>query len=86
MYTPAFLLLLVGSKRILQFNLNSDPPPNPKQLYLQKALRMYASNFMQDNLMGLQNMPSQEEVVRLQEIRKAQIQRKIAAERQVGAF
>ncbi|KAL8621156.1 hypothetical protein ACOMHN_004827 [Nucella lapillus] len=73
------------SKRILQFGLSADsPPPHPKQLYLQKALRVYASNFMQDNLMGLQNLPTQDEVVRLQEIRKADIQRKIAAERQAA--
>ncbi|XP_076448016.1 rabenosyn-5-like [Babylonia areolata] len=72
------------SKRILQFGLNADPPPNPKQIYLQKALRIYASNFMQENLMGLQNLPTEEEVKRLQEIRKVEIQRKIAAERQAA--
>ncbi|KAK7102506.1 hypothetical protein V1264_020714 [Littorina saxatilis] len=72
------------SKRILQYGLNLDPPPNIKQLKLQKAIRMYASNFMQDNLMGLQNLPTEEEVKRLQDIRKADIQRKIAAERQAA--
>ena len=72
------------SKRILLFNVNADPPANPKQLYLQKALRVYASNFMQDNLMGLQNMPSHDEVRRLQDFFMTQIQQQIAAERQVG--
>lgn len=72
------------SKRILQFGLDHDPPPNPKQLYLQKAIRIYASNFMQENLMGLQNMPTEEEVNRMQEKRKTEIQRKIAAERQAA--
>lgn len=70
------------SKRIVQFGLDHNPPPNPKQLYLQKAIRVNASNFMQDNLMGLQNMPTEEEVNHMQEKRKTEIQRKIAAERQ----
>lgn len=68
------------------FGLDTDPQPNPKQVYLQKAIRMYASNFMQENLMGLQNLLSEDEVKRLQEVRKAEIQRKIAAERQVVDF
>nr|KAG5697110.1 hypothetical protein BaRGS_002026 [Batillaria attramentaria] len=72
------------SKRIVQFGLNQDPPPNPKQIYLQKAIRIYASNFMQENLMGLQNMPTEEEVNQMQEKRKTEIQRKIAAERQAA--
>lgn len=65
------------------FGLDADPQPHSKQLYLQKAIRIYASNFMQENLMGLQNLPTEEEVLRMQEIRKTEIQRKIAAERQV---
>ena len=36
--------------------------------------------------MGLQNMPSEEEVKRLQEIRKTEIQKKIAAERLVSVL
>ncbi|XP_067684205.1 rabenosyn-5-like [Haliotis asinina] len=72
------------SKKILVLNLNDDPQPNPKQLYLQKAIRVYASNFMQDNLLGLQALPTEEEYKRLQGRRKEEIQRKIAAERQAA--
>ncbi|XP_046371772.2 rabenosyn-5-like [Haliotis rufescens] len=72
------------SKKILVLNLNDDPQPNPRQLYLQKAIRVYASNFMHENLLGLQVLPTEEEYKILQGRRKEEIQRKIAAERQAA--
>ncbi|XP_041350163.1 rabenosyn-5-like [Gigantopelta aegis] len=69
------------SKKILILNLDAEPPPNPKELYLQKSIRIYASNFMQENLMGLQALPSEEEYTRMQESRKEKIQQQIAVER-----
>jgi len=54
----------------------------PKQALLQKSIRAYATNFMQENMMGLQNLPTEEQYAVLQQRRTAQIQRQIAVERQ----
>lgn len=70
------------SKKILVLGSNSDPPLTPKQAQLQKAIRAYASNFMQENVIGLQSLPSEEQYQKLQEARKLEIQRRIAKERQ----
>ncbi|XP_059165514.1 rabenosyn-5-like [Physella acuta] len=72
------------SKKILGLDLNSEQGNNPKQIHLQKAIRLYASNFMQENLMGLQALPSEEDYNKLREKRASEIQRKIAAERQAA--
>ncbi|XP_005094166.1 rabenosyn-5 [Aplysia californica] len=70
------------SKKIMLLPVPSDT--NSRQLHLQKSIRIYASNFMQENLMGLQALPTEEEYNKLREARAAEIQRKIAAERQAA--
>ncbi|CAL1539277.1 unnamed protein product [Lymnaea stagnalis] len=70
------------SKKIMVFDLNTEQGANPKQVHLQKSIRLYASNFMQENLMGLQALPSEEDYNKLRQRRAEEIQRKIAAERQ----
>lgn len=70
------------SKKILNLGLNSEEEPSQKQLLLQRSIRIYATNFMQDNMLGLQSLPSEEQYVKLQEARKLEIQNRIAAERQ----
>lgn len=64
--------------------LGMDGPdlPSPKQTQLQKSIRIQASSFLQDNMLTLQSLPSEEEYSRLQEIHKAKVQKRIAAERQ----
>ncbi|KAK3101522.1 hypothetical protein FSP39_004200 [Pinctada imbricata] len=69
------------SKKILNLGLNSEEEPQAKQLQLQRAIRLYASNFMQDNMLGLQSLPSEEQYKMLQERRTQEIQQRIAAER-----
>ncbi|XP_060079177.1 rabenosyn-5-like [Ylistrum balloti] len=70
------------SKRILQLGMNSEEGPTAKQVQLQKAIRMRASNVMQENVIGLQALPTEEQYAVLQERRKQQVQRRIALERQ----
>lgn len=70
------------SKRILQLGLNTEEGPTAKQVQLQKAIRMRASNVMQENVIGLQALPTEEQYAALQERRKQQVQRRIAMERQ----
>lgn len=72
------------SKRIVSLDLDKPDPPSAKQASLQKAIRVYASNFMQENMMGLQNLPSEEQYEKLQKKRTAEIQKRIASERQAA--
>ena len=62
--------------------MDKEELPSAKQAQLQKSIRVYASNFMQENMMGLQNLPSEEQYEKLQKKRTALIQRRIASERQ----
>lgn len=60
-----------------------DQTPPAKQIILQKAIRSCASTFMQENMMGLQALPTTEQYKNLQEKRKIEIQQRIAHERQM---
>ncbi|KAL5014503.1 hypothetical protein ScPMuIL_008773 [Solemya velum] len=71
------------SKRIMVLGFEDDKTPAAKQIILQKAIRSYASTFMQENMMGLQALPTIEQYTNLQEKRKIEIQQRIAYERQV---
>lgn len=64
---------------------NADPPPPATQLKMQKNIRTMATSFMQDNMIGLQALPSEEHYKKLQEARKIEIQQRIADERQASA-
>lgn len=73
------------SKKILVMDLrNDEQSSNPRQVLLQKSIRMYASNFMQENMIGLQSLPSEEDYNKLRQARAAEIQRRIAAERRAA--
>ncbi|XP_052782035.1 rabenosyn-5-like [Mya arenaria] len=70
------------SKRILTLNVNNEEEMSPKQALLQKSIRTYASNFMQENMMGLQALPSEEQYAALQKKRTVEVQKQIALDRQ----
>ncbi|KAL4226333.1 Rabenosyn-5 [Mactra antiquata] len=70
------------SKRISLLGSDKEEGPSVKQALLQKSVRVYASNFMQENMMGLQNLPTEEQYDKLQKMRTAEIQKEIALERQ----
>jgi rabenosyn-5 len=65
--------------------MNADPPPSATQLKMQKNIHAMATCFMQDNMIGLQALPSEEHYQKLQEARKVEIQKRIAEERQAVA-
>ena len=75
-------ILFRFSKRIAILGSDEEDGLSPKQALLQKSIRVYASNFMQENMMGLQNLPTEEQYCKLQEKRTTQIQKQIAMERQ----
>jgi hypothetical protein len=47
--------------------MNADPPPSATQLKMQKNIHAMATCFMQDNMIGLQALPSEEHYQKLQE-------------------
>lgn len=73
------------SKRIAVLGLDNPDPPPARSLQLQRSIRTHITNFIQFNVMGLQNLPTQDELEKLQEARRIEIQRKIEAERRLMA-
>ncbi|GAB1603705.1 rabenosyn-5-like [Argonauta hians] len=70
------------SKKILTLGVNSESTPPVRQLYLQKAIRTFSSNFLKENLSGIQQLPSQEEYEKMKNSHTAEMQQKFALERQ----
>ena len=71
------------SKRIATFGLTDSlaEPPSPSTVQLQRRIRLRTSRFMQDHVMLLQSLPTEDEVVRLQEARRVDTERRIQQER-----
>lgn len=65
--------------------LDSPEPPPARTLQLQRSIRMHITNYIQYNVMGLQNLPTPDELEKLQEARRIEIQRRIEAERRLAA-
>lgn len=72
------------SKKIMVLGLNSEVPPPPRQLYLQRAIRTFSSNFLKENMSGIQQLPSEEEYNKMQECHSLEMQQKFALERQAA--
>ncbi|KAL3851951.1 hypothetical protein ACJMK2_015641 [Sinanodonta woodiana] len=69
------------SKKIVGLGVNAEEPQSMKQMAIQKSIRTFATGFIQDNMIGLQSLPSEEQYQKLQDARKAEIQKRIAMER-----
>ena len=72
------------SKRIATLGLDAADPPPPRMLLLQRSIRLYISSFLQENMLGLQSLPTEEELVKRQEAKRQEIQRRIEAERRAA--
>ena len=55
-----------ASKCIMILGQDCAEPPGPKTLNLQRSIRVQAAGFIQQNLMGLQSLPNEEEVKKYQ--------------------
>jgi rabenosyn-5 len=77
------LAAFVVSKRISVLGLDNPEPPTPKSLRLQQMIAAHASAFIQDNLLGLPPLPTEQELTRLHEAKRAEAQRRIAEERRL---
>ena len=77
---------VVVSKRIATLGSeNKDIEASVATLQLQKMVRVSTNIFLQRNLVGLENPPTEEEVYRIRETRKREAQQRIEAERAAAA-
>ena len=65
--------------------LDAADPPGPRQLFLQRSIRLTASSFMQENMLGLQSLPPEQELAARREAKRQEVQRRIEAERRAAA-
>ncbi|XP_034028617.1 rabenosyn-5 [Thalassophryne amazonica] len=71
------------SKKILTLGMKDDPPPHPKTLQLQKMIRYSATLFVQEKLLGLMSLPTNEKYEELKEKRKQEQEKRLQQERLV---
>lgn len=69
------------SKRIAILN-RDNPKSGSRDILLQKGIRNRASSFLQDHVIGLPSLPSEDELKALQVKRREEIQKQIALEKQ----
>nr|XP_003217831.1 PREDICTED: rabenosyn-5 [Anolis carolinensis]XP_008103530.1 PREDICTED: rabenosyn-5 [Anolis carolinensis] len=70
------------SKKILTLGLNEEPQPHPRTLQLQRMIRYSATLFVQEKLLGLMSLPTQDQYEELKEKKKQELERKLQMERQ----
>ena len=75
---------VVSSKRIANLGLDLEEIPSAKQLQLQKFIRVYASQYLHENMLTLQNLPSEDEYNKLKQQRDREIQMRLAMERRAA--
>ncbi|KAJ1110710.1 hypothetical protein NDU88_008058 [Pleurodeles waltl] len=72
------------SKKILILGMNEDPKPSPKAQQLQKMIRYSATLFVQEKLLGLMSLPTNEKYEELKEKRRQENDRKLQLERKAA--
>ncbi len=65
--------------------MDNPEASSPTALRLQKTIRTYVSQHLQQNLLGLQSLPGEDELEKLQEQRRLEAQRRIEQERRAAA-
>jgi len=75
--------MFMSRKRISTLGHDSSEPPTPTHLRLQQMIAAQASAFLQENLLSLPKLPTEEELERLHEAKRLEAQRRIAEERRL---
>ena len=78
------LIDVSSSKKISTLGIGEHPQPTPIQLQLQAKMRLAATQFLKENMIGLPSLPSTEELEKAQEERRQAIQRKIQEEKDLA--
>ncbi|RWS13629.1 rabenosyn-5-like protein [Dinothrombium tinctorium] len=74
----------VVSRKISNIDIQNEPPPHPSQLKLQRNIRLSATQYLRENMVGLPSLPTEEELQKLQEKRRQEIQKRIEEERKLA--
>ncbi|ELU11604.1 hypothetical protein CAPTEDRAFT_181514 [Capitella teleta] len=74
----------VLSKRILKLGLSDPDTVTAKSAQLQRNIRSSVSGYLQQNLLGLQTLPTEKELDELQETRQLEAQRRLEDERRTA--
>lgn len=61
---------------------DEEPELNAKQMLLQKNIRVFATIFLQELILGVPDLPSESEYLKLQQGYKQRLREKIEMERQ----
>lgn len=69
------------SKKILGLGINTEMCPGLKEQQLHRAIRLRATNFLQDKMVGLPSLPTEEEVKYIKQRRLEEVQLRIAEEK-----
>ncbi|ESO10047.1 hypothetical protein HELRODRAFT_167891 [Helobdella robusta] len=67
----------------MRTDANCQSDSTSKHVRLQQMISVYATSFVQDNLLGLPKLPTESELKKLREARKVEAQRRIAEERKI---
>lgn len=62
----------MNSKRISSFGFDDPSPPPVSQLQLQSKIRMASANFLKHYTLGIQSLPSEDDVVKLRKKREVE--------------
>ena len=74
----SFSFLLVSSKQIMALKYNDGRDPSSRHLKVQRGVRIFASTYLQDNLLTLPALPTREKLnkIRIDREREAEERRK----------
>lgn len=72
----------IYSKKIAILGSKDEIPPSRKQVQLQSKIRLGVSQFLKDKLVALPSLPTEQELVKLQNDYRQEIQRQVELERQ----
>ena len=83
-FSSFFCYFFVSSKRIGTLGMDAPEPPSNRTAQLQRMIRTHASNFLQQHVMGLTSLPTEEELAKLREAKLLEAQRRIEEERRAA--
>ena len=75
------LFIFLHSKKIAALGTQSEKPPSPHTMKLQKGIRAFATGYLQENMFTLPNLPPVDKISKLQEERANSLARQAAEEK-----
>ena len=77
-------LIIDFSRKIANLGTQEERPPQPKQIQLQNAIRSSVTSFLRQTMLGLPTLPTPDDLKKLQEQRRLEIEKRIQNEKQLA--